>query len=111
MHKLLAHVRGEKKFVPLVRFPSIERDISLIAPQEVRSEQVTSIINKIGRDLVTRVTLFDQYFGEQIPSGSRGLSFSIEYRSSDRTLTAEEADKLHAQIRQALIEELKVQLR
>ena len=111
VHKLLAHVRGEKKFVPLVRFPSIERDISLIAPQEVRSEQVTSIINKIGRDLVTRVTLFDQYFGEQIPSGSRGLSFSIEYRSSDRTLTAEEADKLHAQIRQALIEELKVQLR
>lgn len=111
LHKLLAHIRREKRFVPLVRFPSIYRDISLIVPQEVDSEQIVSLVNKFGRDLVAKVTLFDQYFGEQIPSGFRGLSFSIEYCSVERTLTAAEADKLHAQVRQALSKELAAQVR
>lgn len=111
LHRLLGHISQEKKFVPLARFPSIDRDVSLIAPQQVLSEQITSLIQKIGRDLVEKVTLFDQYSGEQIPSGSRGLAYSIEYRSKERTLTAEEVDKLHTQVRKALSEELKVQVR
>jgi len=111
LHKLLAHIRREKRFVPLVRFPSIYRDISLIVPQEVDSEQIVSLVNKFGRDLVAKVTLFDQYFGEQIPSGFRGLSFSIEYCSVERTLTAAEVDKLHVQVRQALSRELAAQVR
>lgn len=111
LYKLLAHIRQEKKFVPLARFPAIARDISLIAPQEVRSEQIISLINKVGRELISKVRLFDQYFGEQITEGFRGLSFSIEYRSAERTLTAEEVDKLHRQVRRALTEELQVQVR
>lgn len=109
--ELLSRIHREKRFVPLVRFPSIERDVSLIVPQEVNAEQIVSIINKIGRELVTKVTLFDQYFGEQIPSGSRGLSFSINYCSKERTLTAQEVDKLHLEVRQALSKELKSQVR
>lgn len=111
LHKLLPHICPEKKFMPLAKFPSMERDISLIAPEEVQSEQIVSLIKKIGRGLVTKVMLFDQYFGEQIPQGFRGLSFSIEYRSFERTLTAEEVDKLHGLIRRALSEELKLQIR
>jgi phenylalanyl-tRNA synthetase beta chain len=110
VHKLIGHT-GRKRFVPLARFPSIERDISLIAPQEIQSKQIFSLINKIGGDLIAKVSLFDQYFGEQIPQGFRGLSFSIKYHSKDRTLTAEEVDALHRQIRQALVEELGVQIR
>ncbi len=111
LDKLLSYVHRERKFVPLARFPSVERDISLIAPQEIRSEQVISLINKMGRDLIAKITLFDQYSGEQIPPGFRGLAYSIEYRSFDRTLTAEEVNKLHSQVRQAVSKELKVQVR
>jgi phenylalanyl-tRNA synthetase beta chain len=111
VQSLLPHIRREKKFVPLARFPAIERDISLIAPEEIRSEQITSLINRLNRELIADVTLFDQYFGEQIPKGFRGLSFSIKYRSCERTLTAEEVDKLHGQVRRTLNEELKVQIR
>ena len=111
LHKILAYVSQEKRLLPLARFPSIDRDISLIAPQQVQSEQIVELINKIGRDLVAEVKLFDQYFGEQIPAGFRGLAYSIKYRSKDRTLTAEEVDRLHTKVRQALSEELKVQIR
>jgi phenylalanyl-tRNA synthetase beta chain len=111
LRKLITYIHQEKRFVALARFPSIERDISLLTPQEVLSGQIVSLIKKIGRGLVEEVTLFDQYLGEQIPQGFRGLSFSIEYRSRERTLTAQEVDKLHLQIRQALAEELNLQLR
>jgi len=111
LQELLAHIRLEERFVPLPRFPSTERDISLAAPPEVHSEQVVSIINKIGRDLVAEITLFDQYSGEQIPPGFRGLAYCIEYRASDRTLTAQEVDNVHAQILRALTKELAAQIR
>jgi phenylalanyl-tRNA synthetase beta chain len=111
LYKLLAHICQEKRFVPLARFPSVERDISLIVSQEIRSEQIATVIKKIGRDLVEKVTLFDQYYGEQIPSGSRGLAYSIVYRSNKKTLTTEEVDSLHEQVRRALSAELNVQLR
>jgi phenylalanyl-tRNA synthetase beta chain len=111
LNKLLAYIHPEKKFVPLPRFPSVERDISLIVPQEVRSEEIEALISEIGRELVVKVALVDQYFGEQIPSGFRGLTYSIEYNSVERTLTAAEVDKLHTQVCQALTKEMKVQFR
>ena len=111
LDKLLASLRQEKRFTPLARFPSINRDVSLIVSEEVCSEEIVSLIKRIGRDLVAKVVLFDQYSGEQIPQGSRGLAYSIEYRSRERTLTAEEVDKLHLQVRRVLSEELKLQIR
>jgi phenylalanyl-tRNA synthetase beta chain len=111
LDKLLKDVRRQRRFLPLARFPSVERDISLIAPDAVHAEKIASLIKKNGRDLVTKVTLFDQYVGEQIPAGFRGLSYSVEYRSPERTLTAEEVDKIHQKLRQSLVEEFKVQIR
>jgi phenylalanyl-tRNA synthetase beta chain len=111
LDKLLASLRQEKRFTPLARFPSINRDVSIIVSEEVCSEEIVSLIKRVGRDLVAKVVLFDQYSGEQIPQGSRGLAYSIEYRSRERTLTAEEVDKLHLQVRRALSEELKLQIR
>ncbi|MFC1699198.1 phenylalanine--tRNA ligase subunit beta [Candidatus Omnitrophota bacterium] len=111
LHKLLPSIAPEKSFMPLAKFPSVERDISLIAPPDVSSGEIIALIKKMGRDLVAQVKLFDQYFGEQIPQGSRGLAYSIEYRNPERTLTAEEVDQLHLQVRRALSEELKLQIR
>ena len=109
--KLLPKISQEKRFAPLARYPAVDRDISLLAPEGLNVRQIASLIKSIGGEMVTKVELFDQYTGEQVPAGFRGLSFSIEYRSPERTLTAEEVDKLHQQVRQGLCQELKVQLR
>ncbi|MFH1244983.1 MAG: phenylalanine--tRNA ligase subunit beta [Candidatus Omnitrophota bacterium] len=109
--KVIKYICLEKKFAPLARFPSMTRDVSLIVPFDLKSEQITAAVKKKGRELVADIVLFDQYLGGQIPPDCRGLSYSIEYRSQERTLTAEEVDKLHGEIRQALISELKAQVR
>lgn len=111
VYKLVKYVCLEKKFIPPARFPAVSRDISLIIPVDLPSEQIAAAVKKYGGGLVPRIVLFDQYLGGQIPAGCRGLSYSIEYRSPERTLTAEEVDKLHGEIRRALVSELKAQVR
>ncbi len=110
-YKALVDISQEKKYVPAARFPAVDRDISLLVSQDIRSEQIVELIKQHGGQQVTKVTLFDEYFGEQIPKGFRGLSYSIEYRNPEKTLTSDEVDGLHKQVCQALAEELKAQLR
>ena len=111
LKNILPHVKRKRKFISLGRYPAIGRDISLIAPKEVRSGEIVALIKEMGGGLVEKVKLFDQYFGEQISHGFRGLAYTIQYRSKERTLTAEEVDQLHGKIRQALVDTLKVQIR
>ena len=55
--------------------------------------------------------LFDEYRGESVPVGQRSLAFSLAYRASDRTLTDNEVDPVHNQIREALSSQFPVTLR
>jgi len=111
LEKLFSHVKFEKRFHEMPKFPSAKRDISIIVQKNVPYQRIVSVISETGGELVSNVELFDQYFGMQIPKGSRGLSYSIEYRAGDRTLTDEEVNGLHAKICDALVKELDAKVR
>ena len=51
-----------------------------------------------GVSLIENIAFFDVYRGIQIGSGKKSVSFSVSLRSSDHTLTVEEADKATAKI-------------
>lgn len=108
---LLNSVDLEKKFTDIPKYPSVKRDISLIAGGEVSFENITSLIKEEGGRLVEKIELFDRYKGAQIPRGHHGLSVRIEYRDKDKTLAAEEVEKIHSAIRTSLENKLKVTLR
>ncbi|MBU4377304.1 MAG: phenylalanine--tRNA ligase subunit beta [Candidatus Omnitrophica bacterium] len=105
------HANLEKKFRDIPKYPSIKRDISLIAPKEVTFKSIISLVSQKSADLVENVELLDRYSGRQIPQGHQGLAFRIEYRGRTRTLTSKEVDKIHFAIRDSLVEKLKVTLR
>ena len=92
----------EKKYIPLSKYPSITRDISVVLGMEIPSSEVIDTIMETGGTLVKNVTLTDCYSGKQIPEGKRGLLYRIEYRSEEKTLEDTEIDRLHAEIRSAL---------
>ena len=83
-------------------FPAVVLDLAVTLPRETQSGEAEAIIREVGGELVESVTLFDRYQGKQIPSDRVSLAYSIKYRSSDRTLTVEEAFQRH----QKIIEEL-----
>ena len=101
----------EKMFLPLPKFPSIERDISIIVKKDLTAEKIVEIIKEISGDLLADVFLFDVYEGKPVPEGERSLAFSLTFRAEKRTLSSEEVDLLVKEIKEALKERLEAKVR
>ncbi len=80
-------------------FPRIARDISLVVPAGVNSEDVRALILASGEEGWGRETplasaeAFDLYEGRQIEAGTKSLAFRLIFQSLERTLTEAEVDK------------------
>ncbi len=111
LQDLLEAARLKKRFHAIPKFPSAKRDISIIVKRGTPYSKVVKVIKEAGGEMVKGLELFDQYVGVQIPQGHKGLSFSVEYRSDDRTLTDMDISTLHAKVSGALLEKLGAKIR
>ena len=82
---------AENRFQALSRFPAANRDLALVVPNTVPSNEVQRLIERVR--LVERAELFDVYSGENVPDGTRSLAFRIRFRSADRTLTSDDVNR------------------
>ncbi len=89
---LLAQRAPEARYVPLPRFPSVERDIAVVCDKDIPVADLESCIRRGAQGLVKEVELFDIYTGAPIPEGKKSVAFSLRLRHDDRTLTDSEAD-------------------
>jgi len=111
LEKLLAQVKPARYYEAIPRFPAADRDIAVIIDGDLPAYKIQELIEKTGGAWLKRVTLFDVYRGEQIPSGKKSLAYSLTYQADDRTLTDEEVNRVHEQIQRALEREFKAQVR
>ena len=111
LNQLFSFVRLEKKFVALPRYPGVSRDISLVLAQDIPVEQVIQLALAQGGELLQEVEPTDCYKGKQIEPGFKGLTVSCLYSSSERTLTEEEINPIHAGIVQCLKDRLHAKIR
>jgi phenylalanyl-tRNA synthetase beta chain len=91
---------------PVPAFPPVLEDIAIIVDQTIPAEQVLQVIYQAGGKLVTKASLFDIYYGDQIGPGKKSLAYNLTYQAFDRTLTDGEA----AQIRQRIVRRLESEL-
>ena len=109
LEKVLTKITGIKEYQPIPRFPSVPRDIALVVDEQLSYRKVENIIRSF--PLVTEVTLFDLYRGEQIPEGKKSFAIRIIYQSPGHTLTDEEVDQTQEQMLARLHQELGATLR
>lgn len=91
-----------KRFAALSDFPSITRDVSIAVKQAVHFSQVEALAREIGAEYLTDIYFLEQYLGEKIAAGQKGLVFSLVYQSPQRTLTEAEIAPIHETILQRL---------
>jgi len=89
---------GTPQARPLPRFPHVARDIAMIVPDGLASEEIASALREGAPDLIEEVRLFDLYRGEQVPAGHRSLAYRIIYRDPAATLTDLRVDEAHAAV-------------
>lgn len=98
--------RSALRFLPIVEFPSVVRDVSLAVKNDVAYEQIKAICEQEGGGFLRSVRLVEQYVGDKIQSGHRGIVFSLVYQSDKGTLKEEDVARTHERICQALINSL-----
>ena len=99
------------KFQPMAEFPAIIRDISLAVKKEVSYGAIQEICRKKGGPILAEVHFIEEYLGDKIQPGHKGLVFSCHYQSHDRTLREEEVNAAHQSIIRALTSQLAAVLR
>ena len=81
------------EYVPLPKFPALERDFSFVVAEETAVGSLEKCMKAAGGEALSAVTLFDIYRGPQIGEGKKSVSFSVMLRAADKTMTDAEADE------------------
>ncbi len=100
--ELLDVETAERVYKPLPKYPAATRDISLICDDEMPVAGLEKLIRNAVGGVLESIRLFDVYKGEQIAGGKKSVAFSIVMRSSEGTLTDDQADAAMKRVRKAL---------
>ena len=92
-------------------YPSSSRDIALIVDKNTRHEDIVRTARRSAPAELEAIELFDIYTGPGVPEGRKSMAYSLTYRSAQRTLTDDEVEAFHRRVTQALIEDLKAEIR
>ena len=90
---LLELQKTEREYIPLPKYPSVTRDITVICDERTEGAKLDGAISRAVGGILKKTTFLYSYQGEQIPEGKKSMSYSVKMRSKTGTLTDEEADK------------------
>jgi phenylalanyl-tRNA synthetase beta chain len=108
---LFKNVDFEIRYKQVPIYPSVERDISIIVPENVLVEDVKRVIEKNGGELLRLVRFYDIYQGKNIDKGFKSFTFNLVFWVFDRTLKDEEVDSKMEGIYKALQKAVGAKLR
>jgi phenylalanyl-tRNA synthetase beta chain len=89
----------------------VHRDLAVVVPETVQASDIEDVIRAAGTPLLESIVLFDRYVGPQISDDAVGLTYSLTYRSLEKTLIDDEVTQVHHQIIERLYSQLGVVLR
>ncbi len=85
---------------PISTFPPVRQDLAFTVARNVSSAQLRDAIIEATGDDLEDIELFDVFTGDQLGSDKKSLAFSVTFRSSAKTLNAQDSDAL----RRAIVE-------
>ncbi len=100
------HEARRISFMSLPRFPVVKRDMTIVAPKNLKYEDVSALVQDKGPDILETLTLIDVYYPEN--SEEKNMTFRLTYRHPDKTLKDKEVDKLHQKLADLILEKLPV---
>jgi len=110
IENLLKFIKFEKKFKQLPKFPYSQRDFSFLFPEDIDWKEIEKEIKNLNLP-IERMEVFDIYKGKSVPSDKISVSFSIIFRSQEKTLENEEIENFSKTIIDVIEEKFKGKLR
>ena len=97
MNKLIKQIKP-LKYKEASKYPSITKDMAFIVKKDVSSNDIQSIIKKVGGRLLTDIDVFDVYVGENVGEDEKSIAYTLTFSDQTRTLSDEEVTQLFRQI-------------
>lgn len=111
LDKLLEKRVSGMKYKEISKFPTVQKDFSIIVDKNITCQEIQKTIKSNGGRLLLNSKVFDLYEGKGIPDGKRSLAFTVMLGASDHTLTDEEIRQELAKITEALTKKYNAELR
>ncbi len=84
------------------RYLPVEQDFAVIVDKDVASSDVEEALRRNAGPLLTSITLFDIFEGEQIGEDKKSLAYRLRFTAPDRALTDADLDKVRKKIERGL---------
>ncbi len=99
------------KFRSWSEFPSVYRDISVVADVKLTHSEIYDNISSGGGEILRDIRLFDVYTGKGIEKGLKSMTYRLEFNSPEGTLSSAQVSKKMDLIVKKLKKDLSVELR
>jgi phenylalanyl-tRNA synthetase beta chain len=103
--------KESRRYEPLPRFPSVERDFSLLLADGTKFSDVTKTIQSLGIKEISAIEATDLFRGKNVPAGKYSLLVRVTFQSREATLTDAQTSDFSGRIVAALEKHLGAQLR
>ena len=98
LDKLLSKRTGKMKYKEISKFPSIKKDLAFVVNKNVESKEIETVIKKAGGNLLTDITVFDVYTGENVGADEKSIAYNLTFMDSRKTLTEDEVSVVFEKI-------------
>lgn len=89
MNALMSKVKA-LKYKEAPKYPGMEKDMAFVLDKSITAGEVIQTIRRSGGKLLTNISVFDVYTGENVGENEKSLAFKLQYMDPTRTLTEEE---------------------
>lgn len=89
---------GEEGYLDFTAFPPVDRDLAIVVSEETDSAPVVEAVRREGGPMLTEVSVFDVYRGDQVGPGEKSLALRLRFRVADHTLSDQEVDPVWEKI-------------
>jgi phenylalanyl-tRNA synthetase beta chain len=104
-------VKEARRYEALPRFPSVERDFSLLLADGTKFSDVTKELQLLGIAEIASIEATDLFRGKNVPAGKYSLLVRVTFQSREATLTEAQIADFSGRIVAALEKNLGAQLR
>ena len=94
LDKLLAKKVGKMKFKEISKFPSVNKDLSLVVNKNIEAQELAKQIKKFAGSKLSDIKIFDVYTGTGIEEDKKSISFNLVFSDNNKTLNDEEINEI-----------------
>ncbi len=87
----------------VAKYPSMTRDIAILAPTSLTHAELVDVIRANAGEFLSKVTLFDVYKGEHVPEGFQSLAYSLLFVNRNATLEEDVIKSAMTRVEEALV--------